>query len=234
MFPLRERRHAAVDSVRGMTNASSPRLTGIDPASCLGADDVVQADDPAVVALAHELRTNASSLEEFAEAAFVWVRDEVGHSFDVQDRRVTVTAADVLEQRVGLCYAKSHLLAALLRSQGVPTALCYQLLHDENNGGFVLHGLVAVYLRGAWHRQDPRGNKEGVDAQFSLAQERLAWAADTTIGEQDGSTLHAAPARSVIEVLRGADDMLELYESRLPTTLPEATDENGGSASRSR
>lgn len=200
-----------------MSNCSSPRLEAIDPAACLAGDDVVDVEHPGVVALAAQLRAGRSD-EEFARAAFEWVRDEVGHSYDVQDPRVTLTAGEVLEQRVGLCYAKSHLLAALLRSQGVPTALCYQLLGDDA-GGLVLHGLVAVHLRGAWHRQDPRGNKPGVDAQFSLDDEQLAWPVDPARGEVDYPSLHVSAADCVVETLGSADDVLALYDGGLPTSL---------------
>ncbi|MEM9191504.1 MAG: hypothetical protein AAGF12_20190, partial [Myxococcota bacterium] len=66
--------------------------------------------------------------------------------------------------------------------------------------GFELHGFNAVYLRGhdRWVRVDPRGNKPGVDAQFSLAEERLAFATDPSKGEaidpkgQTAKTLQAA------------------------------------------
>lgn len=154
---------------------------------------------------------------EFAKTAFEWVRDQIGHSYDVVDPRVTVTAGEVLEQRVGLCYAKSHLLAALLRAEGVPTGLCYQrLVHGD---GHVLHGLVAIYLDGAWHRQGPRGNKDGVDAQFSLNTERLAWQTDISQGEIDYLRVFAAPARCGIETLSSATDILTLYDVGLPTGL---------------
>jgi transglutaminase-like putative cysteine protease len=83
---------------------------------------------------------------------------------DARDRRVTLLSSEVLRERVGLCYAKSHLLVALLRSEGIPAGLCYQRLRSGD--GYVLPGLVAVHLRGAWHRQDPRGNKPGIDARF--------------------------------------------------------------------
>src|SRR5487761_2210633 len=60
-----------------------------------------------------------------ARAAFELVRDEVSHSWDVKSHRVTRTASDALGHREGLCYAKSHLLAALLRQLGVPSGLAY-------------------------------------------------------------------------------------------------------------
>ena len=202
-----------------MTNAASPTLHALDPSTCLAGDDVIQIDAPAVVELARDLRARSTDDLDFARRTFEWVRDEVDHSYDVNDPRVTLTASDVLEHRVGLCYAKSHLLAALLRSQNVPTALCYQLLADDNTGGHVLHGLVAIHVDGAWHRQDPRGNKEGVNAQFSIDDEQLAWNVDTSIGEVDYPTMFASPAPSVVRTLCSADDVLALYADGLPTSL---------------
>ncbi|MGW5312523.1 transglutaminase-like domain-containing protein [Nocardia thailandica] len=138
-------------------------------------------------------------------------------SYDARDPRVTLTASEVLRERVGLCYAKSHLLAAVLRICGIPTALCYQRL--AHGDGHVLHGLIAVYLGGAWHRQDPRGNKDGVAAEFSLAGERLAWRAAPGLGEVDYPQLLASPAESVVRTLRAATDVLAIYDSGLPTDL---------------
>jgi transglutaminase-like putative cysteine protease len=172
----------------------------------LAAGDVVQADHPAVRAATGRLRRELDDAG-FARAAYEFVRDEVRHSFDAGDPRVTVTAAEVLEHRVGLCYAKSHLLAALLRAGGVPAGLCYQRL-ATGDGGFVLHGLVAVRLGGAWHRQDPRGNKPGVDARFSLDGPRLAFSVDPAAGECDYEPVFASPDPGVLAALRGTSDVL--------------------------
>ncbi|MCL2533437.1 MAG: transglutaminase family protein [Nocardiaceae bacterium] len=196
---------------------SHPVLETASPADYLGGDEIIQVGEPAVQALARQLRQQAGDDVAFAKAAFEWVRDQVAHSYDVQDPRVTLTASEVLEWRVGLCYAKSHLLATLLRSEGIPTGLCYQRLTDGD--GYVLHGLVAVHLDGAWRRQDPRGNKDGVDAQFSLGAERLAWQADRGLGEIDYPEIFASPARCVVDTLRGATDVLSLYDAGLPTEL---------------
>ncbi|MDG6103711.1 nucleotidyltransferase family protein [Dactylosporangium aurantiacum] len=182
---------------------------------------MVQADHPAVRAAAARLRAGHPDDTGFARAAFEFVRDEVRHSFDAGDPRVTVSAAEVLEHRVGLCYAKSHLLAALLRAQGVPAGLCYQRL-ATGGGGFVVHGLVAVHLDGRWHRQDPRGNKPGVDAQFSLDVPRLAFTLDPAAGERDYEPVHAAPDPGVVAALRATTDVLSLRTAGLPSTT--ATD----------
>lgn len=192
------------------------------PEHYLHADDIVEAAHPAVLALAAELRSGHAAETDYARAAFEWVRDKVAHSFDAQDPRVTVTASEALRERVGLCYAKAHLLTALLRAEGIPAGLCYQRLADAATGGHALHGLVALHLDGAWSRQDPRGNKPGVDAQFSLEQERLAWPVDPAAGEVDYPTVYVTPDATVVEALRSTDDVLDLYRRGLPSTLPGA------------
>lgn len=188
------------------------------PSAYLGPDDVVQSDHPEITQLAKELSAGARDDTAFAKAAYEWVRDQVTHSVDAQDPRVTVTATEVLTARTGLCYAKSHLLAALLRAQGIPAGLCYQRLAD-GAGSHVLHGLVAAHLDGGWHRLDPRGNKAGIDAQFTLDRERLAYVADPAAGELDYPDVLVRPAPVVLAALRGSDDVLELCRDGLPASL---------------
>ncbi|MBX3141254.1 MAG: transglutaminase family protein [Trueperaceae bacterium] len=190
------------------------------PEAYLGADSIVESTHPDVVALAAALRSSNQEDEAFAGAAFAWVRDEVAHSWDARDPRVTLTASQVLSERVGLCYAKSHLLVALLRAGGIPAGLCYQRLRDGD--GHVLHGLIAVHLRGGWHRQDARGNKPGVEARFSLDGEQLAYIVDADAGEVDYPAVHVSPVKPVVAALGGAEDVLMLCEGGLPTGLEAA------------
>jgi len=79
-----------------------------------------------------------------------------------------------------------------------------------------------VYLAGAWHRLDPRGNRPGLDARFDLVVERLAWAADPAAGERDYPRLYVEPAAEVVQALPGADDALELCRNGLPSSLSDA------------
>ncbi|MFE7173714.1 transglutaminase domain-containing protein [Streptomyces sp. NPDC057616] len=182
-----------------------------DLSAYLAADEVIDHDHPLVRKTAAELAKDAADSYAYARLAFEFVRDTIPHSQDSGDPRVTWRASDVLEQRTGICYAKAHALAALLRAEDIPTALCYQKFD-------VLHGLVAVRFNGAWHRQDPRGNKPGVDARFSLDGERLAFTPDADSGELDHPLLYAAPHPAVLNALRAADDREHLWRS-LPTAL---------------
>ena len=83
-----------------------------------------------------------------AKRIYEFVRDQISHTFDIQGEIVTCTASEVLQYRQGICFAKSHLLAAMLRSVGIPTGLCCQRLVCEQGQGpeFTLHGLNAIYL----------------------------------------------------------------------------------------
>ncbi|CAL9645795.1 hypothetical protein SUDANB145_06454 [Streptomyces sp. enrichment culture] len=189
-----------------------------DLSAYLAADEVIDHEHPLVRETAARLAQEAEDSYAYARLAFEFVRDTVPHSQDSGDLRVTWRASDVLERRTGICYAKAHALAALLRAEDIPTALCYQRLLHDDGGGHVVHGLVAVRFNGAWHRQDPRGNKPGVDARFSLAGERLAFTPDTAAGEADHPLLHAAPHPAVLHALRTATDRPHLWRI-LPTAL---------------
>ncbi|MEU3458911.1 transglutaminase family protein [Streptomyces sp. NPDC006733] len=201
-------------------------------AAYLAADDVIDHGHPLVRETARRLREGTGTgggPHDYARAAFDFVRDTIPHSGDADDPRVTWRASDVLRLRTGICHAKSHALAALLRAEGVPTGLCYQRLADEDGSAPLLHGLVAVLLPGRqdaqgggepsrWARQDARGNKPGVDAHFSLERERLAWRVRPEFGEVDYPAVYAAPAPSVLESLQRATDRRHLWEL-LPAAL---------------
>ncbi|WP_020137081.1 transglutaminase domain-containing protein [Streptomyces sp. 351MFTsu5.1] len=182
-----------------------------DLSAYLAADEVIDHGHPTVREVAARLAKEAADSYCYARLAFEFVRDAIPHSQDSGDLRVTWRASDVLEQGTGICFAKAHALAALLRAEDIPTALCYQKLD-------VVHGLVAVRFNGAWHRQDPRGNKPGVDAQFSLGGERLAFIPEPESSEMDYPVLYAEPHPVVLGVLKAAPDRPHLWKT-LPTAL---------------
>ncbi|PXX44138.1 transglutaminase-like domain-containing protein [Undibacterium pigrum] len=156
---------------------------------------------PAVMAQAQELAAGTEDQAEIARRCFHFVRDQIRHSWDYRQNPVTCKASDVLAHGTGYCYAKSHLLAALLRANGVPAGLCYQRLTIGNEPPFCLHGLNAVYLpEHGWYRIDARGNKPGVQAEFCPPQEQLAFAINTA-GEQDFKGIWAEPHSTVLAVL---------------------------------
>ncbi|MFF8595657.1 transglutaminase domain-containing protein [Streptomyces sp. NPDC015220] len=189
-----------------------------DLSAYLAADEAIDHQHPVVRETAARLAEGVADSYAYARAAYEFVRDTIPHSQDSGDLRVTWGASDVLRCRTGICHAKAHALAALLRAEDIPTALCYQRLTHDEGGGHAVHGLVAVRFNGAWHRQDPRGNKPGVDAQFSLAGERLAFPVDPESNEVDYPVLYAEPHPVVLSALRAAPDRPWLWKT-LPTAL---------------
>jgi len=126
---------------------------------------------------------------------------------------VTCRASDVLRHKTGYCYAKSHLLAALLRANQIPAGFCYQRLSIDDKGApYSLHGFNAIYLPEiGWYRVDSRGNKDGVNAQFAPPQECLSFKIQLP-EEADFNVILAAPLPIVVEALKSHntwDSMLD-------------------------
>ncbi|MFE1345555.1 transglutaminase family protein [Streptomyces sp. NPDC058757] len=192
-----------------------------DIAAYLAVGEAVDHDRPLVRATADRIAADHADAYSYAKAAYEFVRDAIPHSQDSGDLRVTWRASEVLEQGTGICYAKSIAYAALLRARGIPAALCYQRLADDDGSNPVIHGLVAVRLpgEGRWARQDVRGNvPPGVDAQFSTGEERLAWTVRPEVNEVDYPVLYAEPHPVVLRALRAATDRPHLWRT-LPTDL---------------
>ncbi len=188
----------------------------------LKCDNVIDYDNEAVAKLADTLFQQAQSELDFIRNAYEFVRDRIAYSGDAGEDELTCTASEVLGAGHGICFAKSHLLAALLRSKSVPAGFCYQklILDDETAPVLIYHGLNGVYSRDCkkWFRLDARGNKAGVDAQFSVEKEQLAYAVRPEMGEEDGFVVYPDPDSRVIEILKKCRTRTELWKD-LPTEL---------------
>ncbi|WP_164969685.1 GNAT family N-acetyltransferase [Arcobacter sp. F2176] len=166
--------------------------------------------------LAKNLSKSCTKDEQIVKNCFLYVRDEISHSGDIKADITTWKASEVLKHKTGWCYAKSHLLAALLRANNIPAGFCYQRLscgeYEENI--YCLHGLNTVYLeKYGWYRVDVRGNKKGVDAQFNPPIEKLAF--ELKDNEYDLAQNYVKPLDLVI-------DSLESYEGydKMSKNLP--------------
>lgn len=193
----------------------------------LQATDIIDWQQPAILGLARHLAMGHKTPNAIAKSCFQWVRDEVRHSFDYQLNPVTCRASDVLRNRTGYCYAKSHLLAALLRANGIPSGFCYQRLSISEQGApYCLHGLNGAYLpEFGWYRIDARGNRDGVNAQFTPPHERLAFKLQCS-EERDFTTILAEPLEIVIRALQTYHTWNELLEN-LPDVSLEAAEDYG-------
>lgn len=168
----------------------------------LHASPVIDFHHAEVMAVAQSLTEGADSALERVRRCFEFVRDEIRHSSDFQLNPVTCKASDVLRHKTGFCYAKSHLLAALLRANGIPAGLCYQRLSADDSGSrFCLHGLNAVHLPDiGWYRIDPRGDKPGIATRFCPPEEVLAYVPRGP-QERDFPEIWAEPLPLITELL---------------------------------
>ncbi|MBN4073838.1 transglutaminase family protein [bacterium AH-315-E07] len=176
---------------------------------------------PEILNQAKKLSLDIAGEDEVARLCFEFVRDEIKHSLDYQLNPVTCKASDVLKHGTGYCYAKSHLLAALLRANNIPAGLCYQRLTIENDAPpFCLHGLNAVFLKNhGWYRVDARGNKTGINAEFCPPIEKLAFSL-VIIGEADLTEVYAEPLDVIIKTLGPYDSYVDV-QNNLPDIEPD-------------
>lgn len=191
-------------------------------AEYLKCDSVIDYDNEAIMELADTLFKKADRKLDFIKTAYEFVRDNISHSADINEDIITCAASEVLKAGHGICFAKSHLLAALLRCKSVPTGFCYQklILDDETAPVLVYHGLNGVYIdeHKKWIRLDARGNKTGVDAQFSTETEQLAFPIRPQMGEVDSYIVYADPDLKIVEKMRKLKTRTELWND-LPTEL---------------
>lgn len=180
----------------------------------LESSEIVDYNNHGIQEKARELSRGLEEVQ-MVKNIYHFVRDEIHHSMDVSEDVVTFRASDVLNKGHGLCFAKSNLLAALLRFMDVQTGFCYQRLVHED--GFILHGLNAVFLEGKWVRLDARGNREGVDAQFSTDKEKLAFHPQQD-GEKDYPYIYSHPNKKIVEAITTSKNVKEVY-SNLPTDI---------------
>ena len=94
----------------------------------LKADYVIDYGNKAIAQIADTLFQEAKDELEFIKKAYELVRDHISHSADINEDILTCSASEVLSAGHGICFAKSHLLAAILRCKSVPAGFCYQKL----------------------------------------------------------------------------------------------------------
>ena len=180
----------------------------------LEATEIVDYNNKEVYALAMSLSQGCQTNTQIAQKCFEYVRDEIEHSGDYKAKITTLKASDVLKYRTGWCYAKSILLAGLLRANGIPTGFSYQRLScsEYKKETYCLHGLNSIYLKEfGWYRVDARGNKEGVNAQFTPPMEQLAFELREHEFDLDG--ILTEPLDEVLLALKSYKNYNEMVEN---------------------
>ncbi|MDD6339589.1 MAG: transglutaminase-like domain-containing protein [Butyrivibrio sp.] len=188
----------------------------------LESSKIIDYDNDNIRRVADRLYDKSASETDFVRNAYEYVRDKFPHSADAGKDELLCAASEVLTAGHGICFAKSHLLAAILRCKGVPAGLCYQklILDDETAPYLIYHGLNGVYLSefDRWIRLDARGNRADVNAQFSVEEEKLAFSVREEYNEIDIETVFSEPDKEIIKVFERCGTRTELW-ANLPSRL---------------
>jgi transglutaminase-like putative cysteine protease len=180
----------------------------------LGSSRIIDFYHPVILKTAADLNRNIYNEVALVKTVYEFVRDRISHSHDINAEKVTCKASEVLRHGHGLCFAKSYLLAAILRYLGIPTGFCYQKVRNASSN-LVLHGLNAVYLKsaGRWFRLDARGNKEGIDARFDIEKETLAYSVNEELGERDYEIIYFYPSQEIVNTFNKYKTVTMLLEN---------------------
>ena len=117
----------------------------------------------------------------------------------------------MLERKTGYCFAKSHLLAALLRANAIPARPCYQRLknHADVGPAFYLHGLNAVWLEEYGPVPGGCPGRADVHAEFTPPHEHLAFIPKEP-GQADLTGIFSDPLPVVVDLLSKSTDYLDV------------------------
>ena len=177
--------------------------------------ETIDYSHPIIQEKVKELRNNSPSQLNYIENAYKFVRDVIPHSWDIRSEVVSRKASEVLENKTGICWTKSCLLAALLRANGIPAGISYQLLtraDNDDSEGYIIHALNTVYIeeQSKWIRLDARGNKTNVHAEFSIEEEQLAFPVRSQYGEVDYRDNNPDLDERLVSILNNSENILEI------------------------
>lgn len=143
-------------------------------------NNMIQSDNPAVVALAQKVAPEEKDPWKVAVALEKFVR---GYILAADYSQAFATAAQVAESRRGDCTEHAVLLAALARARGIPARVAVGLVYTEQTGqpSFGYHMWDEVYLGNRWIPLDATLARGGIGAaHLKLAHTSLASASAFT------------------------------------------------------
>ena len=125
----------------------------------------VDADAPAVVALAREITAGAAGDRDKAARIVAWVHDHLDKSLSTH----LATASQVLERKVGDCTEHALLVTALARAAGLPARQVSGLMYvGDDLRFFGWHAWTQIVLDGHWVGVDASWNEPIADAGHLL------------------------------------------------------------------
>jgi transglutaminase-like putative cysteine protease len=142
----------------------------VEPARCLVATPIVDADHPEVVAYADRHGTGAGPVA-IAVALYYAVRDGIRYDpYSIELTPRGMSASQTLAGGRGWCVSKAVLLAACCRARGIPAALGFadvrnhlsteRMRRTMRTDVFYWHGYTALWLEDRWVKATPAFNVE--------------------------------------------------------------------------
>ena len=136
------------------------------------ANNLVQSNDPRIIALAKEAAGSQTDPWEVAVALEKFTHDYVtGRNYS----KAFSTAVEVAESREGACTQHAVLLAALARARGIPARVAVGLVYTESTPGFAFHMWNELWVADHWIPLDATRGEGGIGAaRLKLADSSLA------------------------------------------------------------
>ncbi len=116
--------------------------------------------NPLIQDKVRELMNKSEDNWDYIKRSYIFVRDEIPHSWNIKTDVVSKTASEVIENKTAICWTKSCILAALRRANKIPSGISYQLLtraYDASEG-YMIHALNTLHIKdlNKWIRLDAR------------------------------------------------------------------------------
>ncbi|HCY84727.1 MAG TPA: transglutaminase [Desulfobacteraceae bacterium] len=129
----------------------------------------IDADHPDIIAFSRTHTREGASQKENAVSLYYAVRDKIRYNpYSIEPRRAAMKASGILSRGEGYCVAKAVLLAACLRTTGIPARLGFadvrnhlttdKLREKMGTDLFVWHGYTDVFLENRWVKATPAFN----------------------------------------------------------------------------
>ena len=129
----------------------------------------IESDHPMITAFAEEHSRLGKTDVEKAISIYYAVRDGLRYNpYSIDSSKTSMKAGTILERGDGYCVAKAVVLAACLRSQGIPARLGFADVKNHlvtkrlkklmGTDMFVYHGFTDIFLKGKWVKATPAFN----------------------------------------------------------------------------
>lgn len=134
--------------------ARQPAPQAVEPGAWLQAERHIERDDPAIVALAAELRqAHPRDARARVEAIYTWVRTHLNYAGYLPN---DLGASHALRERSGDCTEYAYLVVALCRALGLPARALGGFVVDQDDApaSVAYHNWAEVHVDGAWRLVD--------------------------------------------------------------------------------